>query len=460
MPTPTPAGIRAVKATAQHLTQRAPRFNARPLGEFVEAYRGAKRRNYERALQRVRECDGQLARSRGYIKMFVKAEKLNPSAKHDPDPRAIQFRSMEFNVVAGRWIKPVEEWIYRITGQRFGWRPQGRMIAKGMNHVKRGNIIARKRSRFQNPVVVSLDASRFDQHVDETFLKIEHEVYLALCRDPPMLRKLLSWQMNNLCFSMNNIAYFVRGKRMSGDLNTALGNCLLSVLMAVTWLESLDIDYDILDDGDDLLVFCDARDLDNLLKSVKPAFLEFGHEMKIENVAYTMEDVCFCRSHPVFDGHDWRMVRPWQSVLSTALTGTKFANVERERAAYVAANGACELTVNQGMPILQEYAVALLRNAKVQPGDMIFDDLFDRMRVEQRRLRFAAAQTRPVSDVTRLSFQRAFGIAVHDQVDMERHLRNWTFEIGGGMEVGLDRDGDWTSIQVRAPELAPGGYLA
>jgi hypothetical protein len=328
-----------------------------------------------------------------------------------------------------------------------------------MNHVKRGNLIHRKWTSFKNPVAISLDAARFDKHVDVEMLRIEHWVYCAMAGFPSDFAHYLKWQINNVCFSLNNICYFVKGKRMSGDLNTAVGNCILSVLMAMCWLDSFTTRYDFLDDGDDLLVFLEQHDLEKALATVKPFYLQFGHEMKIENIATTIEQVNFCRSHPVFDGQNWRMVRHYLTVMSTALAGTKFANVPQDRLKFVAANGWCELSVGQGLPIMQAFAEALLRNSPVDPGDLLDDDMFRRCAVEQHRLHNLRPRVRPVTNEARASFSRAYGVSVAEQLEIEQALMGWTFCTSGGLDVGADLDQSWTRIQTMCPELAAGGAL-
>lgn len=60
-------------------------------------------------------------------------------------------------------------------------------------------------------------------------LKWEHSIYNAMFRSDE-LAELLGWQLTNKGFARTTdglIKYEVKGCRMSGDMNTALGNCMI-----------------------------------------------------------------------------------------------------------------------------------------------------------------------------------------------------------------------------------------
>ena len=149
---------------------------------------------------------------------------------------------------------------------------------------------------FNAPVVVSLDASRFDQHVSKELLEIEHSIYMHMCPSGE-LRRLLQWQLHNKGVSSQGIRYHTRGKRMSGDMNTALGNCILMILMVSAFMDGRK--YDMLDDGDDGLLIVEEDEYAWVCQNAEPAFLNFGMEIKVENVARSLEEVEWCQSNPI-----------------------------------------------------------------------------------------------------------------------------------------------------------------
>jgi hypothetical protein len=421
-------------------------------------YGGAKRTRYLNATDDVMSFG--VSKSDSTIKMFVKSERIQPDeAKPNPDPRAIQFRNARYCVELARYLKPIEEHLYALSGVGVGV-PPSRAIAKGLNQVERAGLLAEKMSRFDDPVVVSLDASRFDQHVDRELLVIEHSVYLSCCLDA-FFALLLSWQLSNKCFSSRGIKYKVSGKRMSGDMNTALGNCLLMIIMLVAfmvWCRK----WDVLDDGDDVLVIIERRDLPRLLATVKKEFLKFGHEMKVENVASRMENVVFCQSQSIeFRTGDYKFVRnPWK-VMSCAMTGVKYFNQVGARAKLLYSIGLCELILGLGVPVLQEYALAILRNCGVGKGLELPVDrsLMSRVRREMRGLGLRTLERvdpQPISMCARVSFEVAFGMTVQEQIRVETLLGSWSFSLEGGIDLPEEWNVPrWDFVPTDLPEVYP-----
>jgi hypothetical protein len=250
-------------------------------------------------------------RSDAYLSTFVKAEKLNLSAKPDPDPRVIQPRSPVYNVAVGIYLKPIEGVLYKSLGKIFG-EP---VVFKGMNADSQGALMAKKWHRFVEPVGVGLDAKRFDQHVSYDALRFEHSVYLAMFGNNPELRQLLSWQLENKGYvraADGTIKYKVRGCRMSGDMNTGMGNCLLMCLLVHSYMESKGFsvdEYALANNGDDCVVITERRDLHRLNGGLHEWFMEMGFDMVMEDPVYILEHVEFCQMRPLWTSTGWRMVR-------------------------------------------------------------------------------------------------------------------------------------------------------
>jgi hypothetical protein len=143
------------------------------------------------------------------MQTFVKAEKLNVSAKSDPDPRVIQPRSSRYCYAVGLYIKAVEHMLYKAIDSLFG----ARTVMKGLNADQRGAAFHEAWNRFKDPVAVGLDASRFDQHVSTALLQLEHSIYLACFDNDEELERLLNMQLVNRGFvrcAEGSIRYVVR----------------------------------------------------------------------------------------------------------------------------------------------------------------------------------------------------------------------------------------------------------
>lgn len=239
VPLPTPEGLAALRKQAKAIGKLLPKVGPRGWYAMPNSYTGNKRAKYIQAVERV--LDGGLLRKDAGVKMFVKGEKLNPK-KNNPDPRAIQFRDPKYCVALARYLKPLEHALYELKGDGVTL-PASRVIGKGLSQYGRAELLHNKMQMFKRARVLSLDAARFDQHVDIELLKIEHSVYMMMCYHPEF-KKLLQWQLVNHGRSSRGIKYVAKGKRMSGDLNTALGNCLLMVIMVSTFMKGKH--YDIL----------------------------------------------------------------------------------------------------------------------------------------------------------------------------------------------------------------------
>jgi hypothetical protein len=84
--------------------------------------------------------------------------------------------------------------------------------------------------------------------------------------------------------------------------------------------------------------------------------------------------------------------------------------------------GRCELALHLGVPVLQEYALALIRN-----GDSVYD-----LKYVSVGFHYLSAkehfnkEPQPIQLCSRLSFEEAFGISIAEQIWMETKLSAWT----------------------------------
>jgi hypothetical protein len=409
----------------RRIAKLLPKTMPEEIGAFAMKYGGAKRLKYLLASERV-HSEG-LTRSDATITMFIKCEKMPPN-KVNPDPRAIQFRGAKYAAALAMYLKPIEEHLYRL--KLYGrYNPGYRVIGKGLNQVERACLVKRKLEWFKSPVVMSLDMSRFDQHVDISQLKLEHSVYLSCCSDP-FFRRILKWQLINKCRTNSGIKYTTYGKRMSGDMNTALGNCLIVVSMAVSFMDEMHLPYDLLVDGDDCLLFIEQSDFEAVNRVIVPKFLSYGHEVKIENIANSLHAINWCQSKIIETERGIKFVRDPFKVMSCALVGTRWLGkpgwVRRE---FLAGLADCELVLNTGVPVLSAYAMALKRNA--HGARSRFDDAsgeWFRYLRESRLYRHHPIDM-PISSNARISFAQAYGISVDDQFAIEDRLSRWHFDL-------------------------------
>lgn len=449
VPVITQNGIKTLRRQSARLKHRLGKVTPWEIARVVNHYAGAKRRRYELAAERY-ISEGVTYRD-AVVDLFVKSEATMVKEEFKA-PRAIQPRSYVYGVAIAQYVKPAEHMIYHVKGYCQKGVPESRVIAKGLSQTARARLLAEKSSNFSNPVWMTLDASRFDLHVNKEQLRVEHGVYLH-CVDDPEFRRLLNMQLvNHGRVREHGIKYTSDGGRMSGDMNTAVGNCVLMLLMCNEALERADIHkYDVLDDGDDIVVILEKGDELKLQSSVKATFLEFGHEVKIENVAYAFEDLEWCQCHPVqVDQGVWKLVRDPGKILGKGLSGTKYFNNPDEgtRRKLVHSLGLCEGILNTGVPVLQAYGRACVRWANTQDclkldtvdllTDRIGKELGVRGVIDPRK--YAHYLDAEITPTARESFERAFGISVQEQYSLEEVLDGLELSLLGGESVPEEID--------------------
>nr|QUS52801.1 hypothetical protein 2 [Mute swan feces associated tombus-like virus 6] len=443
-----------IKPTKQRVTQcrtiaklisdwipRVPKMD----GEWVDAYTGRKRRKYLDAAADL--ATNPIRRSDSYVAAFIKAEKIFELK----DPRLIQARSARYNYELANYLKPIEHALYNIkgTGRLKKWLPPGRLIAKGCNMSRRALLIKKKMARFSQPLVVSLDASRFDAHITDT-LRVEHLIYLRYWRDPA-LQRLLAWQYYNRGRTSTGVRYRIEGSRMSGDMNTALGNCLISIILLANVMRCLRMHpsrWDMLCDGDDCLLFISRQD-SWILDELTPLYAEHGIPLKVENVTSQYHKVLFCQGHPIDTPLGPRMVALPERTLSRSLVGVRHWAEDRFVPRYLALIGYCELALNMGVPVMQEFACTVLSWGSVLPRNIA---ITGRVVKAMREERSHPIQPLPITDAARYSFWEATGIDPTEQRAYEAALRAISRHGPQKKTAGVDQPAPWWADHWSAPK--------
>jgi hypothetical protein len=385
--------------------------------QFLSTLAGSRRARYAEARESVEEVV--VTQRDAKLKTFVKAEKINVTAKSDPDPRVIQPRDPRYCYELGLYIKALEPIVYKAIDKLW----DSTTVMKGLNADKRGKAIYQKWSSFVNPVAVGLDASRWDQHVSEALLRLEHSVYNSIMHDP-RLRVLLEMQIINrgsVYAEDGRIQYTVLGSRMSGDMNTSLGNVLLMSLLVYAYSRTKAFRIELINDGDDCVIIMEKGG-ENQLGDLGQWFGNLGIVMKVEEPVYVLEHIEFCQSHPIeVTPGVWRMVRDPRTVLDKDLCVVKPVRSEIEHDYYRNAIAQCGLALAGDVPVFWRYYEGLARGTKVSQRLL--------RKLESRQLEtgmdfLARGMSAKLSEphwVSRVSFAKAFGIWPDEQVALEDH---------------------------------------
>jgi hypothetical protein len=422
-PDPTSGGKNILRSGARILgrrLQRRGRLNPISYEEVVSRYSGGKRAMYDAARESLLS-EGPVTFHDTKIKAFVKGEKVLGDVVKDP--RIIQGRSPRYNLSCSRWMKPIEDRLYSLNSFRWqGLRQRLPLFAKCANSRERARVIRAKWSNFEDPVCMSLDASRFDKHVSVDALRAEHAVYQMVCDDPEF-QSLLSWQLKNHGKSSAFVRYVVDGRRMSGDPNTALGNCTVTVIVVIGSLKGLKLKFDIYDDGDDCLLFCERKDLERIRKHIVASALECGFVLKVEKVASHLQDIVFCQCRMTLTAFGWSMVRDYRKVCRTASSVWRHLDSLPLMRGVIAATGQAELALNPGVPVLQELSLALIRcgnGAKLR-----FDELTHRHYAEWGGSTPPLLKAQSISVEARVAFERTWGLSPDAQIALESRFASW-----------------------------------
>jgi len=324
---------------------------------FVNYYKGRRRAVYQAAsdglaLKPLRVPDSHLS-------TFVKAEKINLSIKPDPAPRVIQPRKARFNVEVGKYLLPLEHKVYDAIDELFN----SPTIMSKYNAEQQAQVIKTKWEKFTSPVCVGMDASRFDQHVGVEALQFEHDFYSKLFNSRS-LDKRLAMQINNVGYAVavdGKFKYTKRGCRMSGDMNTSLGNKFLMCLMAKAYIDTKKFNIEFVNNGDDCLLIFERKHLQNIESDLKPYFADFGFNIVAEPPVYELEHIEFCQCKPLCSNGTWRMVRNVKTCLLKDVTSVNLGHDVDMYRSWLFDVAGCGLAFSSDVPVLGSFYRMLQR---------------------------------------------------------------------------------------------------
>jgi hypothetical protein len=397
---------------------RGKQTSAESRQSFVDTYSGRKRTIYQAAADSLQVSP--LRRSDAVVKAFVKVEKGTGSV-----PRLISPRSPRYNVEVGRRLKFVEKRLYKAIDQIYGETT----CCKGLNLYQRGALLRRKWDMYIDPAAVVLDASRFDQHVSQPWLRWEHSVYNAIFRDPE-LAELLKWQLVNKGTGRapdGRVDYTIQGTRCSGDMNTSLGNVLIMTAMVWVYLREVGITASLANDGDDCVVIMTRLDTQRFIGGLKDRFLSFGFTMRVESTVRVFERIDFCQMRPVCVNGKWVMVRRLRKALSSDVASTSMVNRKTTRS-QLQVVGVCGGVQCCGVPVYQAFYAHLAsgqRTVKMSVENAGYGFFRHAMMIDPE----LRVQQRDISPETRVSFFNAFGIKPDLQTALESmYSGSWDVE--------------------------------
>lgn len=200
----------------------------------------------------------------------------------------IQARHPTFNIEFGRYIKPLE---WQVT--KYGKKSHN--FGKG-NYDEVGARIDKLRVQYTH--YTEGDHSTFDAHVTKEMLQLTHRFYRE-CYEGyrSEINELTKRTLVNKCRSRRGDSYKVEGTRMSGDVDTSFGNCLINYAILKECLAIHGLEGDAIVNGDDFILFTN--------EVVPPTFrdtlLTFNMETEMKPTTTNIHTVEFCRAKMIIN---------------------------------------------------------------------------------------------------------------------------------------------------------------
>jgi len=382
--------------------------------QFLGAYGGRQRTRYERAFDSLKQKA--FSYRDAFVNYFMKVEKVNFTAKPNAVPRGISPRSPRYHVLLGRYIKRIEKHIYKCIDTLWGFPT----IMKGRNARQTGELFKKAWDSFTKPVAVGLDAKRFDQHVSRLALMFEHKFYLNYFPGDRRLRRLLKMQLLNKGFGRTQdgeLKFKLDGGRMSGDMNTGLGNCLLMSLMIHSFCRSKNLKCKLFNNGDDCVLILESKHLSKL-DGLYDYMLGFGFDVVLENPVYTMEKIEFCQTHPVMLD-DVNCVMTRNPGICFSKDSISIIDISQEDVAkrWARAIGECGLSLTSGIPVCQNFYRHLMKYSNTSLGaHPALETGFSRLAVGM-----GPGLYKTPTAAARVSFYKAFGLSPEAQKALESY---------------------------------------
>jgi len=345
------------------------------------------------------------------VKSFVKDESY-PEFKY---PRLINSRSDDFKVFSGP--------IFDAIGKRLGERPE---FVKYIPVCERPKYLyerLRGGSKF-----FSSDYSSFEAHFSAIFMKnCEFILYTYMCEAVPELRRKMDI-IKRVISGRNDIHFkdiimWLNATRMSGEMNTSVGNGFSNLMINSYMAELHDCGkITICVEGDDGLMTFERPEN----APTEADFKKNGLIIKLIS-SDNLADLSFCGQ--VFDPDDGVVVtEPFDALLNSGYTRKIYVNAGRAVKLQLLRSRALSMLYQyNGCPIISAYAariVFLTRNVRLRQS------LFNNMEMYKRDLLREACSLHidvvvPKPDAPcRALFHRLYGIDVPGQLEFEAAMSN------------------------------------
>ncbi len=335
---------------------------------------------------------------------FVKAE-WYPEYKH---LRGIHARPDIFKAVFGPVFKHIEHEVFSLP-----W------FVKKIPVSERARVVG-ERFFGKWDLYASTDFTAFESLFDVKFMRaVERPLYFHMTRNLPNHQEWMDMYDEIICsknvIDYQNFRMNVMGLRMSGEMNTSLGNgwsnyCIMSYVAAASGIK-----FDGMFEGDDGILGLRGKLREDL-------FSKLGLKVKLQYHS-DLSTASFCGL--IFDPEDCVIITEPKRVLATfGWAGAQYACAATSKLRQLLRAKSLSLAYcYSGCPIIQSLAHYGLRVTEGMSIDAVIQSERN-MWVRQQYMdaqRFGHTR-RPVPQRTRDLMERVYGVTVQTQLEVEAYL--------------------------------------
>jgi hypothetical protein len=201
---------------------------------------------------------------------------------------------------------------------------------------------------------------------------------------------------------------------MSGDVNTALGNCVLSAGMLYGYARERGITIRAMVDGDDCVVFMESSDERDFMEGLPGWYEGRGFRMKVEGPYRKLEEIEFCQSKLLLLDVPLFVRNPFKAV-NQDHTWIQVGGISHEEV--LTATGLGGLSIYGHVPILGSYYSMLAKDRTLSAK------VLKRLDLRSTWLRWTSVEAggryAEPTEQARVAFFDTFGIHPSDQRQVE-----------------------------------------
>lgn len=334
-----------------------------------------------------------------HIDSFVKAEAYG-MFKY---PRMINSRSDSFKTWSGPYFKSMEEEVYKLH-----WFIKHVPVAERPAHIAR--------LKKDGLIYYQTDYTAFESHFTPLILKnIECEVYRFLLKAYPQAYRTIERTLcgTNRMRTSTGVRCSVKGRRMSGDMCTSLGNGLTNLLLVKYIVEDLKHGhFDGFVEGDDGLFACSVP-------LEKTDFFNLGFTIKI-NEDGPINDPCHASFCGMVFAQSGQIIKDPRRFLNEFGWSSSFIGASHPlRLGLLRAKALSACYETPDCPIIGQLARSALIVTREAYPRFVSDGYHDAVQLDEVNLK----PFNPSPD-TRDLFALKYGISVESQIEAEALIRS------------------------------------